>query len=55
MMREGPYASDYFPVGCYPESEAGVHEGGWMVDLSVAARERAAMIEAFEGVGRGQG
>ncbi len=55
LMRVGPYASDYFPVGCYPEDEEGVYEEGWTIELSAAARERAAMIGTFEGVGREQG
>ncbi len=47
MNREGPYASDYYPVGAYPVDAEGVDEEGWTIDLSAAARERAAMIEAF--------
>ncbi len=56
MLREGPYKSDYYPVGGYPaDEEEGVYEEGWTIDLSAAARERAAMIGAFEGVAREKG
>lgn len=47
MLEFGPYNCDYYPVGGYPEGE-GVHDGGWTIDLSAAARERAAMVGEFE-------
>lgn len=54
MLRAGAYDCDYYPVGGYPEGE-GVGDGGWTVDLLVAAYERAAMIEEFEKKGRRAG
>lgn len=51
MLREGVYKSDYYPVGGYPKG-AGVRDDGWAVELPAAARERAAMIGAFEKTGK---
>ncbi len=50
MLEYGPYNCDYYPVGGYGEGE-GVHDGGWTIDLSAAAHERAVMIGEFEKAG----